>query len=131
MDRRTRRIEFDGGDWWEVYQELSQGTYRAVEQVTRRMLRLDGARVDAATGALSGGIALDPERWDAEAANEVLLLGSTPRWSYGDVTREVYDTVPRRHVEDVLAYVNEVYKRQDPLAVGRSADEPQRTSSPR
>ena len=127
----TKRFDFPGGDYWEVYTEKTWGAHRAVEHLARTFLKMDGAIVDAATGQITGAITLDPERWDPGAANEALLLHSTVAWSYGAIAPEIMAQVPMSHVQCVLDYVNEVYPTQDPLVIARPAKLPQsRSSSP-
>ena len=126
---QTKRFEFPSGDYWEVYTEKTWGTQRAVERLAKTFLKLENAAVDAATGQLTGEITLDPEKWDPDAANEVLLLHSTVAWSYGAITPEVMAQVPMSHVQQVLDYVNEVYPKGDPLVSGLFRNEQQSSSS--
>ena len=128
---QTKRFEFPGGDYWEVYTEKTWGAQRAVERLSRTFLRMDGAAVDAATGKITGEITLDPEKFDPDAANEVLLLHSTVAWSYGAITPEVMAKIPMSHVQQLLDYVNEVYPKSDPLLDRTpSASQPRSSSSP-
>lgn len=127
----TKRFEFRGGDYWEIYAEQTWGAQRAVERLARTFLRMDGASVDAATGNITGDITLDPEKWDPDAANEVLLLHSTVAWSYGAVAPEVMARIPVADVQRVLDYMNEVYPQSDPLvARTTSASQPRSSSWP-
>ena len=128
---QTKRFNFPGGDYWEVYAEKTWGAQRAVERLTRTFLRMDGASVDAATGQITGEITLDPEKWDPNAANELLLLHSTIAWSYGAITPEVMAGIPMSHVQQVVDYMDEVYPKLDPLAARPpSALRPRISSSP-
>ena len=128
---QTKRFEFPGGDYWEVYTEKTWGAQRAVERLSRTFLRMDGASVDAATGLVTGEITLDPEKFDPNAANELLMVHSTVAWSYGAITPEVMARIPMSHVQQVMDYVNEVYSAQDPLAARTpSALRPRSSSSP-
>lgn len=113
----TKRFEFAGGDYWEIYTEKTWGAQRAVERLARSFLNLERATVNAATGELTGEVLLDPEKFDPSAANEALLLHSTVAWSYGAITAEGMAKIPMAHVQLVLDYVNEVYPKQDPLVI--------------
>ena len=114
----TKRFEFPGDNYWEVYQEMTWGTKRAMRHISYSFMKLDKASVNGA-GELVDAI-IDVEKWDDDAVNEVLLLHSTVGWSYGPISSETFAKIPLSHAQRVLAYVNEVYPKTDPLVNGHS-----------
>lgn len=125
----TKRFDFADGDWWEVYTQKTWAAERAVARVARGFLKMDGAGIDAKTGELTGEVSLDPEKWDPDAANEALLLASTVSWSHGPINAATLAGVPINQARQVLAYLDEVYPQQDPLANGRTASGSRSSSS--
>lgn len=109
-----------GADWWEVQQEMTWGAKRAVADVTRRFLNLDAATFDFKSGDITGGVKLDAALWDQGLVDETLLLKSTVQWSFGAVSPAVMAGIPARYAAEVLAWVNEVYPKADPLAAAQN-----------
>ena len=126
----TKRFTFENGDWWEVYEEKIWRAQRAVAALSKKQLRLADAKVNLETGKLVGEVSIDPENWDPEALDEALLLNSTLKWSYSpSVTAEILGMIPAGHVHQVIAWIDQEYKKADPLAIGASANGSEKTSS--
>ena len=115
----TKTFTFPDGSWWEVYQEKTWGTERAIAQAVKKFLKIANPQINQLTGVVNGEVNIDWDKWDPQEANEVLLLHSPKAWSFGVVNAEILQNLPKAQVEEVLAYLDAAYASQDPLVTGR------------
>lgn len=110
------KIDFEDGSWWVFRSYLSHGADRAVSEIARRHFKVEG-RVTA-EGVVSGDLEVDVDYaalpWPE--MNDALVLKSTTEWSYGPVTADTLESVPKDHFERVLKRLNEVIGAEAPLA---------------
>lgn len=128
---KTKRVELDGGEWAEFYQELRHGTQRAINEIVRPLLKTTqgGAAVAKFTAAEGEGqvpkveepkeLVVDMAQVDYTAVNELTILGQVKAWSFGDkVDRPTLDGLPDTIFEALVEVANQLYGNAGPLPSG-------------
>lgn len=118
-EHETDRIDLGDGHWTVMFKELKHGTERRVKDLGRKYLRgKDGINPsfqfkDSDNGEqkteVIGEIEVDLEHFDATAATDLMILLQTVEWSFGEITQEVLDDLPKRIHDKLDAAMKERY----------------------
>ena len=110
----TKTIDLGGGDSAVILQELTHGTSRKVQAITRVFLKAPDAKLEikedkgkTEAKVTSQEVAVDWENADFTKADDALILGQTAKWSFGEVTQEVLDTLAETKRDALLKAVDE------------------------
>lgn len=116
---------FKKADYAVFYQELLHGTQRAVNAISRPHLTYpEGSRPTLVVegedlkveGAKTVDIDLIAVDWDA--VNDVIIIRQVKEWSFGPVTQETLDGLPKTVRDGLVNEANRLYAKQRPLARG-------------
>lgn len=114
----TKKVDLGDGDWADILTELTHGTARKVQDVTRRFLKAPDAKLSVAEGddgklkseVKAKEIDVDWDKADFTQADDILIIGQTSAWSFGEeVSQAVLDTIPERKRDALLKACDEEY----------------------
>lgn len=118
-EHETDRIDLGDDHWTVMFKELKHGTERRVKDIGRKYLRgKDGINpsfqiTESENGEqktkVIGEIEVDLEKFDATSATDLMILLQTVEWSFGEITQEVLDDLPKRIHDKIDAAMKERY----------------------
>lgn len=107
----TERIELEGGAWWRFRTVKTVGMAMAAEKVARDAIKarnMEEALTDPDNQKLD--VYVDMAVVDLYAITREMLYAATTEWSYGEVTREVFENeIPYTDYEAVAGRFNELF----------------------
>ncbi len=130
----TKKVELDGGGGFGpfkkklyavFYVELRHGTQRAVNALTRPLLKfpdkpptltVKGEGELKVEGGQSVDIDLAAVNWDE--VNDAIIVGQVKEWSFGEVDQETLDGVTEQIRGRLVKECNLLYGNMGPLAKG-------------
>ena len=107
---KTERIELDGGAWWEIRTVLTVGMAKASEEVSLKYLK--PKNLEAVAQGNGGTLEYDFNLQDVNLfeVTRVLVFAATMAWSYGPVTKQVFENeVPQADYMKVAGRCNELF----------------------
>lgn len=109
------KVTLASGEWWEVVPKITVGMAKAVSGLQAKVANLKEAKeaISESKEAVlrdSGGNDLS-----SDITYEMLFAG-TVSWSYGQVTREIYERVPLDDYNEMTRRIDELYG-QVPLSL--------------
>ena len=125
-DNRERATGPDG-PWWEYRIRLTHGVARAMTEANLKAINPSRFQDEDGMGrnmVAKAGVEIDWSRWDLGAEEDILLLGMTVAWSYGEtVDKEVLDLeVPEDHYQAIVKRLNALQiETGSPLPVNGSS----------
>ena len=120
MEIATERIDLGEGQWADMFTEVKRVTARLHEAEIRKHLRPVDDRPLAFSDVLSGArewpkdYLINPAAVDHGLVAEVYALHQVKAWSFGPVTQETLDNMPKRFFELLRNDIDERYQA-DPL----------------
>lgn len=108
-------IDLGGGDTAIMLTEMRHGTQRRIEEITRPALIYPETQLKVADGKIikaeikSSEVGIDWSKADLTAVDDACILGQVISWSFGEVTREVLDTLSQSKYKILKAKVDEVF----------------------
>lgn len=119
---KTERIELGGGAWWEIRTVKTVGIAMAGERACQPYMKAKNLDEVVHGRAKELQYEVDLESVDFSAVTREVVFAGTVAWSYGPVTREVFENeVPQADYEIVARRCDELFGSL-PLAERSSSD---------
>lgn len=107
---QTEIIELDGGAWWEIRTVYTVGMARRAEELLKPFIKPRNVDEVVSGEAKTLEYDVNVEELDLFGAQRALVFAATVKWSYGEVTWEVYENeVPQAEYMIVSGRCDELF----------------------